>query len=109
MRRTDRLGEMLAEFIAERLGSWAFVFWQSVAIAIWIAWNWLGPSGAHVDPPPFIGLNLLLSLQAAYTGPVLLIAANRVNHEDHKRLHRMEHELRSINSKLDKMNEGRGK
>lgn len=75
-----RLGELLADFVAHRIGTWRFVACQTLAIAGWIAWNLWGPW--RVDPAPFIGLNLLLSLQAAYTGPVLLISANRSSAED---------------------------
>lgn len=80
------MGERLADAVAARLGSWAFVGAQSAAIATWIGWNTVAP-GWHFDPAPYIALNLLLSLQAAYTGPVLLISANRQSAADRAMLH----------------------
>lgn len=84
------LGEVLAEFVAEQIGSWRFVLWQTFTLAAWIACNTLGPDGVRIDPPPFIGLNLLLSFQAAYCAPVLLIAANRQAATDRRLLHQAE-------------------
>ncbi|MDQ4064633.1 MAG: DUF1003 domain-containing protein, partial [Actinomycetota bacterium] len=37
--------------------------------------DWIG--GKPFDPYPFILLNLVLSFQAAYTGPVVLMSQNR--------------------------------
>jgi len=74
-------GERLADLAAERLGSWPFILWQSSAIVAWLAWNIWAPFW-RIDPPEFVGLNLLLSLQAAYTGPILLISANRQARKD---------------------------
>lgn len=67
-------GERAADFVAYNIGRWAFVLTQTALIA---AWMWT--NGFGMDPPPWIGLNLMLSLQAAYTGPVLLISANRAD------------------------------
>jgi len=39
----------------------------------------------RLDPYPFILLNLLLSTQAAFTGPILLMASNRQSEIDRKR------------------------
>ena len=78
------LGEVLADFVAERIGSWRFVAIQSTLIVAWIVLNVIGPW--KPDIYPFILLNLLLSLQAAYTGPVLLISANRAASTDHRTL-----------------------
>lgn len=49
--------------------------------------------GVHAfDKPPFILLNLMLSFQAAYTGPILLIAANRSAERDRLTLEHNAHE-----------------
>jgi uncharacterized membrane protein len=73
-------GEMLADKISAGIGSWTFLIIQTVAVAVWMIgnailfFNW--------DPKPFILLNLLFSIQAAYTGPVLLLAGNRQSQKD---------------------------
>ena len=69
-------GERAADFVAANIGRWAFVIAQTAIIAVWMWWN-AGTQG--FDPYPFILLNLVLSLQAAYTGPVLLISSNRAD------------------------------
>jgi uncharacterized membrane protein len=54
-------------------------------ILIWVALNVIGFIN-HWDPYPFILLNLCFSLQAAYTGPILLVAGNRQSQLDRLRL-----------------------
>lgn len=74
-------GEQVADAVAARVGSWPFIIVQSVLLVLWIFANgllirdWLG--GKPFDPYPFILLNLMLSFQAAYTGPVVLMSQNR--------------------------------
>ena len=76
-----RTGEKVADAVAARVGSWPFIIIQSVLLFLWILANgllirdWLG--GKPFDPYPFILLNLMLSFQAAYTGPVVLMSQNR--------------------------------
>jgi uncharacterized membrane protein len=75
------LGERVADTISNRVGSWPFIIIQSTILVAWIVMNaflirdWLG--GKPFDPYPFILLNLMLSFQAAYTGPVVLMSQNR--------------------------------
>lgn len=71
------LGQRAAEWMARAIG-WKFVIAQTLVILLWIVCNvaWLSHADRW-DPYPFILLNLGLSLQAAYTGPILLIAAQR--------------------------------
>jgi uncharacterized membrane protein len=79
------LGERLADRVAAVLGSWPFLITQTVLILIWVALNVIGFIN-HWDPYPFILLNLCFSLQAAYTGPILLVAGNRQSQLDRLRL-----------------------
>jgi uncharacterized membrane protein len=74
-------GEMLADQIAAGIGSWKFLIIQTFAVLCWVALNIVGLV-KHWDPFPFILLNLLFSVQAAYTGPVLLLAGNRQAQKD---------------------------
>lgn len=72
------LGGRFADMIAAWLGSWPFIIGQTLAIVVWMTINTLMMLRAvEWDPYPFILLNLLFSIQAAYTGPILLISNNR--------------------------------
>jgi len=79
------LSQALAESMAKRIGSWRFLIIQSVFLTFWIVLNAIAFI-QHWDPYPFILLNLMLSFQAAYTGPILLIATNRQSQVDRKML-----------------------
>ena len=74
-------GEMLADKIASGIGSWTFLMVQTTAVIAWLLLNIYG-FVHRWDPFPFILLNLLFSVQAAYTGPVLLLAGNRQAQKD---------------------------
>lgn len=76
-------GQRLADVVARTVGSWRFISIQSAAIALWMTANaWFG-KGAW-DPYPFILLNLLLSFQAAYTAPAIMMSQNRQSEQDRK-------------------------
>jgi uncharacterized membrane protein len=68
-----RLSERIARFI----GSWRFIAWMTVVIVSWLLWNIFAPDNLKPDPYPFIFLTLLLSLQASYAAPLILLAQNR--------------------------------
>ena len=76
-------GQRLADQVASTIGSWRFIIFQSTGIALWILGNVL--SGANAwDPYPFILLNLLLSFQAAYTAPAIMMSQNRQSELDRR-------------------------
>jgi uncharacterized membrane protein len=76
-------GQRLADAVASTIGSWRFIMIQSTAIVLWISGNVL--TGSHAwDPYPFILLNLLLSFQAAYTAPAIMMSQNRQSELDRK-------------------------
>ena len=76
-------GEALADNIASFIGSWRFLIIQTCLVALWVTMNTLQATGKiHIDPFPYILLNLAFSTQAAYTGPVLLLAGNRQAQKD---------------------------
>jgi uncharacterized membrane protein len=50
---------------------------MTVAIIVWVLWNTLAPDNLRPDPFPFIFLTLMLSLQASYAAPLILLAQNR--------------------------------
>lgn len=75
------VGQRVADKVADTIGSWPFIITQSIILAIWIALNltaWIN----HWDPYPFILLNLMLSFQAAYAGPVIMMSQNRQSAKD---------------------------
>jgi uncharacterized membrane protein len=73
-----------SEGVARFLGSWRFIAWMSAAIAAWLVYNVLSLDPA--DPYPFIFLTLLLSLQASYAAPLILLAQNRQDDRDRVRI-----------------------
>jgi len=75
------LGERVADKMSAGIGSWTFLIAQSVLIAIWITLNIIGLI-KHWDPYPFFLLNFAFTLQAAFTGPVLLLAGKRQAEKD---------------------------
>ena len=75
-------GERVADRLSAGMGSWTFMIIQSIALLAWIALNAFGLLIAHWDPYPFILLNLALSLQATYAGPIVLLAGNRAAAKD---------------------------
>ena len=68
-----RVSERIARFI----GSWKFIAWMTAFIAVWFGWNTLGPQSLRFDPYAFLFMTLLLSLQASYAAPLILLAQNR--------------------------------
>ena len=74
-------GQRLADAVAATIGSWRVIIFQSTAIVLWITGNVLVGPGAW-DPYPFILLNLLLSFQAAYTAPAIMMSQNRQSEQD---------------------------
>ena len=83
-RRT--LGERVADVVAATVGSWPFIVTQSILLAAWIVLNAVAiggwSAGKPFDPYPFILLNLVLSFQAAYTGPGVMMSQNRQTAKD---------------------------
>jgi uncharacterized membrane protein len=67
----------LSERIARFLGSWQFIGYMTAFVAAWVLWNTVGPAAWRFDEWQFIGLTLLLSLQASYAAPLILLAQNR--------------------------------
>jgi uncharacterized membrane protein len=80
------LGERVADKAASGIGSWWFLGIQSVFIAIWIVVNTIEFFTHKWDVYPFILLNLAFTIQAAFTGPVLLLSGNRQAQKDRLRL-----------------------
>lgn len=72
----------LSERISRFIGSWRFIFWMTAFIAWWMLWNTLAPEDLQFDQWPFIGLTLVLSMQASYAAPLILLSQNRQTDRD---------------------------
>ena len=68
-----RLSERFARF----LGTAGFLVYMTVFVLSWILWNAFAPVDLRFDDFPFIFLTLILSLQASYAAPLILLAQNR--------------------------------
>ncbi|URM89745.1 DUF1003 domain-containing protein [Streptomyces sp. MRC013] len=72
----------LSERIARFLGTGRFIVWMTGVIIAWLTWNIAMPAALRFDPYPFIFLTLMLSLQASYAAPLILLAQNRQDDRD---------------------------
>ena len=68
-----RLSERFARF----LGTARFLVYMTVFVFTWVLWNIFAPVDLRWDDYPFIFLTLILSLQASYAAPLILLAQNR--------------------------------
>lgn len=75
-RHRPTLGNRIADQVAATMGSWPFIIIQSILLATWVALNVIGWI-KHWDAYPFILLNLMLSFQAAYSAPIIMMSQNR--------------------------------
>ncbi len=66
-----------SEKVARFIGSARFIGWMTVFVIVWVLWNTTAPDDLRFDPFPFIFLTLMLSLQASYAAPLILLAQNR--------------------------------
>jgi len=72
----------LSERIARFLGTGQFLVYMTATILFWVGWNIFAPSSLRFDEYPFIFLTLMLSLQASYAAPLILLAQNRQEARD---------------------------
>lgn len=73
-----------AEKIARFSGTPQFLIYLTVFVVAWIAWNTLAPKSWQFDSAQlgFTALTLMLSLQASYSAPLILLAQNRQDDRD---------------------------
>jgi uncharacterized membrane protein len=79
----DAVGKA-TEAIARFLGTPRFLIYLTVFCAVWLAWNSWGPEALRFDKAEngFTALTLMLSLQASYAAPLILLAQNRQDDRD---------------------------
>ena len=104
-------GDRIADSVAAVVGSWRFIVIQSVILAFWVVLN-VTAYIRHWDPYPFILMNLFLSMQAAYTAPIIMMSQNRMAAKDRIEAHndymldvKAEEEARLILDHLEAQNE----
>ena len=80
LRRADRDSDafgVFAEQFARFMGTAHFLIYMTLFVVVWVGWNLLAPQDWRFDDYPFIFLTLMLSLQASYAAPLILLAQNR--------------------------------
>jgi uncharacterized membrane protein len=104
-------GARVADALAATIGSWRFIIIQSALLLAWMVLNVIGFL-QHWDPYPFILLNLALSFQAAYSGPIIMMSQNRQAEIDRKNAEhdyevnvKAELEIELLHNKIDALRE----
>jgi uncharacterized membrane protein len=77
----DAFGSFAEQF-ARFMGTARFLMWMTFFVIVWMLWNTLAPVDLRFDEFPFIFLTLMLSLQASYAAPLILLAQNRQEQRD---------------------------
>ena len=67
----------MSDQAARFLGTWRFIGYMTAIIIFWLVWNNVAPQTWRYDEYPFIFLTLILSLQASYAAPLILLSQNR--------------------------------
>ena len=78
---SDTFGRF-AETFARFMGTARFLMYMTGFVLVWLLWNALAPEHLRFDPYAFIFLTLILSLQASYAAPLILLAQNRQEDRD---------------------------
>ncbi len=78
---SDMFGSFAEQF-ARFMGTASFLIYMTLFVIWWMSWNTLAPAGWRFDEFPFIFLTLMLSLQASYAAPLILLAQNRQEQRD---------------------------
>jgi uncharacterized membrane protein len=78
---SDMFG-VFAEQFARFMGTARFLIYMTLFVAVWVTWNAVAPADLRFDSYPFIFLTLMLSLQASYAAPLILLAQNRQETRD---------------------------
>ena len=104
------LGQRAADWVAGTVGSWGFILIQGGIVVVWTVLNIIA-WGYHWDPYPFIFLNLVFSLEGAYTAPLIMMSQNRQDeidridaHNDYLINQKVEEEIHHIMDHLEAQN-----
>ena len=79
----DRFGRF-SEAFARGMGTSGFLIGMTIFVVLWLAWNTFAPRELQFDPREYnyTLLTLILSLQASYAAPLILLAQNRQDDRD---------------------------
>jgi uncharacterized membrane protein len=101
-------GQHVADRVASFGGSWTFIGFFALVLAVWISLNSFALLSHPFDSYPFILLNLVLSCLAAIQAPVIMMSQNRMEVRDRLRSEndyqvnlKAELEIRHLHEKLD--------
>lgn len=107
----SNIGDSLADVCTSIIGSWKFIIFQASFLIFWITMNvyaWMN----SWDPFPFVLLNLVLSFQAAFSAPIIMMSQNRQGTIDRKKIDsdydisvKIQLELELLHEKMDKLRE----
>ena len=105
------VGQRASDSVVNIMGSWKFIIIQSVILTGWIVLNVVGWI-QRWDPYPFILMNLMLSMQAAYAAPIIMMSQNRQSAKDRLEAHndylvnqKAEEEIQVIMAHLEAQNQ----
>ena len=103
-------GQRVADRVASFGGSWTFIIFFALVLAVWISLNSFALLSRPFDSYPFILLNLILSCLAAIQAPVIMMSQNRQEEKDRDRAEndylvnlKAEMEIRGLHQKIDLM------
>lgn len=110
----DRLADLIASFG----GSWSFILYFAAFLIVWMLWNLV--TALKFDAPPFILLNLMLSMISAFQAPIILMSQNRqaardkqesilsfaINYKAERENNELKQLLQRIDAKLDRLERG---
>ena len=111
LQERSSVGQRAADGVANVVGSWRFIIIQSILLVVWVILNVSGWVFKW-DPYPFILMNLVLSTQAAFTAPVIMMSQNRQAARDRIEAHQdfvvdqqSEQEVRAILQQIEAQNQ----
>ena len=103
------IGQRAADNVTNLIGNWKFILAQLFLLVVWVIMNLVGWF-YHWDPRPFILLNLLLSIQAAFAAPIIMMSQNRTAERDRHKAEmdlatdrKSEREIEEMQKKLETM------
>jgi uncharacterized membrane protein len=103
------VGQRVADSVASVMGSWKFIIFQTIMLVGWVSINIIAVAKSW-DPYPFILLNLVLSFQAAYAAPIIVMSQNRQQEidrmaaeNDYKINLKAELEIELLHEKIDEL------
>jgi CRP/FNR family cyclic AMP-dependent transcriptional regulator len=103
-------GDRLADRVADFVGSWRFVIYFLLGVALWCVLNIIELVFMPFDPYPFVFLNLVLALVASLQAPLIMMSQNRAQIKDRLRAEqdyqvnlKSELMLQQLHAKMDEM------